>query len=783
MDLLRSLMPGESDMAARMRGMDWSGTGLSEPAQWPPCLRSAVRLCLASRLPVFIAWGRHFSLVYNDACIPLLGPARHPAALGRLARESMPDLWDGLGPLLDEVVATGAGQGPLPLLLAQTVNLWCSPILADDGDTVQGVFCPCTVPVDRAEELRASEAQFRRYFDFGPAGMALTSPGKSSFEVNAQLCRMLGYSREELLRITWAELTHPDDLAADLAQFDRVMAGEIDGYTLDKRWIRKDGQVLHTTMATNCLRGPEGAVQFFVSIVHDITAREAVEEALRRSEANLAHGQRISHTGSWSWDAASGEAFYSQETSRIFGLDSGPRPDNAAFLRLIHPQDIEDVRRKFAHAAAAASPYEIEYRIIRPDASLRHVVTQAHPVVDDAGQLRAFVGTAMDVTERRHAEEQLRESEQRFRQLIESIPHHVWSLRAGPDRSVDDATLGYWNQRLLDYTGLSTQQLRSGGWAALHPDDVEESRKRWATALAYGTEYQMEERVRGRDGSYRRFVCRAVPVHDGEDRPVEWFGTNTDVEDRRRSQEALRQLQADLARVTRATTLGGLASSIAHEVNQPLAAVAVSASACLRWLAMAPPNLPEAVSAASHIVRDATRASDIILRIRRFLQRGADAAEDVDLATVTREVVVMAQDELRSRKVTLQVSARPDLPAVRGDRVQLQQVMLNLLINAIEAMGGVDENARTLEVHLSVRQPAWVRVEVRDSGTGLTPEQARNIFQAFYTTKPSGIGMGLAISRSIIEAHGGRLWARANPQARGTTFCFELPAAGPENAA
>ncbi|MDB5943865.1 MAG: sensor histidine kinase [Ramlibacter sp.] len=782
MDLLRSLMPGDSDLAVRMRGMDWTATELGEPQQWPDCLRGAVRICLTSRLPIFLGWGEQFSLVYNDGCIPLLGPGRHPAALGQPARRSLPDLWDQLGPLLDASVKTGIGQPAQLVMLEQGVRLYCSPILAEDGLTVRGVFCLCTHPLDGYEELQASERQFRRYFDFGPAGMALTSPGKSSFEVNAQLCRMLGYSRQELLGVTWAELTHPDDLEADLAQFQRVLAGEIDGYTMDKRWIRKDGQILHTTMATHGLRGPLGEVQFFVSLVHDTTAREAAEAALRRSEANLAHGQRISHVGSWSWDAATREMFCSQETLRIFGLEPGQQASAETFMRLVHPADTEAVRRSFEQALAAAAPYEIEYRTIRPDGTLRHVVNEAQPVLDAAGQVRAYVGTSMDVTERRQAQEQLSASERRFRQLIESIPHHVWSLHAGPDRTLAGARLGYWNQRLLDYTGLSPQELRGGGWAALHPDDLQQARELWDAAIAGGTEYQMEQRVRGRDGNYRRFVCRAVPVQDGEGRQAEWFGTNTDVEDRARSEEALRQLQADLARVARATTLGGLAASIAHEVNQPLAAIATSAAACLRWLAARPPNIAEAMAAASHIVRDASRAGDIILRIRKFLQRGAVSSEDVDLVAVVTEVAAMVQGELRTRKVALRIVAAPGLPAVRADRVQLQQVALNLLVNAIEAMTDTPEGSRNLDVEIRRQGEADVVVAVKDSGTGLAAADGQRIFEAFYTTKPSGTGMGLTISRSIIEAHDGRLWAANNPDGPGATVSFRLPASRPRPA-
>lgn len=353
--------------------------------------------------------------------------------------------------------------------------------------------------------------------------------------------------------------------------------------------------------------------------------------------------------------------------------------------------------------------------------------------------------------------------------LVDSIPHHVWSIRS-------DGSLGYWNRQLADYTGLTPEQLRLGGWQALHPDDVERVRTAWELALERGTSYEMEHRMLGSDGLYRRFMCRAVAVKGAQGCPVEWFGTNTDVEDRRRAEDAVLKLQTQLARAVHVTTLEEIAASISHEISQPLAAVIANAHACVRWLTRRSPDLLEAAEAATRVVRDARRASEVIARIRSFLRQEAPQVTPTDVTEVISEVVAIVQGEIRSHCVSLLMEADADLPAVAADRIQLQQVILNLVRNSIDAMIPVMDRARTLRIEMHRHDAQALRVAVCDSGIGLAPQQRERVFDAFHTSKPNGMGMGLAISRSIVEAHGGRLWATPN-ESHGETFHFTLPIA------
>jgi C4-dicarboxylate-specific signal transduction histidine kinase len=285
----------------------------------------------------------------------------------------------------------------------------------------------------------------------------------------------------------------------------------------------------------------------------------------------------------------------------------------------------------------------------------------------------------------------------------------------------------------------------------------------------------MEARfLRARDGTYRWHLIRAVPVRDAEGNILRFVGTSTDVHDWRQAQEALRNTQAEFAHMTRVTMMGELTASIAHEVNQPLGAIVASAAAGARWLATEPPEMDKARRALERIANDGTRAAEVIRRIRALMKRQAPIKEWLDINETILEVLALTQYQLHRSEILLETRLAHDLPLVRGDRVQLQQVLLNLIINAIEAMSGIREGPRELTIVSAAGGPDTVSVEVRDSGTGLGPEQAPHLFEPFYTTKAEGLGIGLSISRSIVEAHGGRLSAAANAP-YGTVFLFSLP--------
>jgi PAS domain S-box-containing protein len=389
--------------------------------------------------------------------------------------------------------------------------------------------------------------------------------------------------------------------------------------------------------------------------------------------------------------------------------------------------------------------------------------TLEHRVAERTLQLEA-VNQALrkEIAERERAED-------RLRLVIDTTPAMLHSAR--PDGSMD-----FFNRRWLEYVGHSLDEMCGWRWTkVVHPDDVEEEAARWRTSLATGEPFGAEVRVRRADGEYRRQLHHIVPAHDDEETIVKWYGSSIDVEDRRRAEEALRESEAELARVIRIATMGELAASIAHEVNQPLGAAVTNGNAAWRWLAGQPPNLDEAREAIERAVREATRASDVIGRIRALLQKLPPQMERLDMNAVIREVLTLADNELLRGGITVRTELTPDVPNVLGDRVQLQQVILNLILNGIDAMRAITHRPRELLIE-SAKHAEGVLIQVHDSGEGVAAEQADHIFQPFFTTKPQGIGMGLSVGRSIVETHGGRMWFTPG-SSHGVVFQFTVPKA------
>jgi len=574
------------------------------------------------------------------------------------------------------------------------------------------------------------------------------------------------------------------------------------GLTLYARNVTEQKTFKEALLASEERFRPDGSVDYFLALLQDITARKEAEEALVDARNTLE--QRVAERTSQLLVANQELGIQVEERERAEGryrllfdsidegfctiemiFDESGKPIDYRFLE-VNPSfekqtGINNARGKRMREIAPEHEehwFQIYGKITLTGQPARFEKEASH--LQRWYDVYAFrVGEPHekkvailfnDITERKRDEGKLAESERRFRLLIESIPHHVWSLRT-------DGSLGYWNQRLVDYTGLTPEELRTGNWAALHPGDVERVKAAWQTALRSGTDYQVEQRLRGRDGRYRRFVSRAVPVKNEQGQPVEWFGTNTDVEDRRHTEEALYLLQTELAHIARVTTLGELAVSIAHEINQPLTAVVSNADASLRWLRQSPPNVDEARRALEDIVKQALRASEVIIRIRTLMRKGPRLSLVLNVNDLIEEILILVRPQIERRHVQLRTELATDLPSIAGDSIQLQQVVLNLVLNAIQAMDGQEEHSKELILVSRREGPHDIVISVRDSGEGIAAHQLDQLFQPFFTTKPGGIGMGLAICRSIIEAHGGRIWAISNVN-HGANFQFSLPGVG-----
>jgi PAS domain S-box-containing protein len=571
------------------------------------------------------------------------------------------------------------------------------------------------------------------------------------------------------------------------------------------------------------------------------------------------------------------------------------------WLKAIHPEDAPALLAKWRTAIRTGTPYESVARVRRFDGEYRWFLSRAVPLRDETGKIIKWYGTNIDIEDRKRAEARVGQAETELRLALDTIPALAWS--AGPDGSADFVNRGW-----IEYTNLSLEDTKGSGWSSrIHPDDRANFVEKFLEAVAAGKPYEDEGRIRRADGQYRWFLVRGTPLRDETGNIVRWYGTCTDIEDRKRAEEALqesekrfrdfseasadwywetgpdhrftyvppqrpksanvmnpdiigrtrweiaadvdreparwqehigvlnshkpfrsfvypvllkdesamyiaasgiprfdgdgrflgyrgggsdvtavvradqiekslRQAQVELAHVTRLTTLGELTASIAHEVNQPLAGVIGNGAACLRWLSKDPPFFYGEVRASVEaMISDADRASSIIAKVRALAQNANPQMATLDINRVIAEAVALLQRELDDHGVVLRQNLAADNPKITGDRIQLQQVMINLIKNSVEAMHDVTERAREIAVRSSRSEDCQVVVEVQDAGVGIDPAKIDKLFEAFFTSKSKGLGMGLSISRKIIEAHDGRLTVSSDGET-GATARITLPA-------
>ena len=498
---------------------------------------------------------------------------------------------------------------------------------------------------DLYASLQQSEDRLRLVIDTIPAHVWSARPDGSIDFINRRLLEFFGRSMEDILGWGWDSLVHPDDLTRVVGEWAAaVTTGE--PMESEARLRRMDGDYRWLLIRNVPLRDKLGNIVSWYGTAIDIEERHRAEEALRQSQSYLVEAQRLSHTGSWAGAPGAGEIrYWSEECYRVLGFDPhGGQPLFETFFQRIHPDDQARTLEQLESASREKREFEFDYRIVHPGGGIRDIHTVGHPVFSPSGDLVEFVGTVMDITERKRAEEE---------------------------------------------------------------------------------------------------------------------------------RERLRQVQADLAHLSRVTTMSELTASLSHEIRQPISAAMTNAKTCLRWLGRDDPDLAEGREAAARMVKDVTRAADIISRISLLFKKGSLRQELVDVNEVIREMIVLLGSEANRYAISIRIELAEDLPKVMADRVQLQQVFMNLMLNGIDAMkeasGGSDLTIK------SEADDGQVLVSVSDTGVGLPLEQAEQIFKAFFTTKDNGTGMGLPISRSIIESHGGRLWATGVPGC-GATFQFTLPA-------
>ena len=666
-----------------------------------------------------------------------------------------------------------------------------TPILSDAGD-VAGVFAiyrsaPASpaaagadlinrftkiagIAIQRArgdEALRASEADLRRALRHVTEGERLSKTG--SFTADLQLER-ISWS-DELFRICEVDpqtrptvevvrdRVHPDDVALFDSEIQRALGEGVSDFNFRMRM--PDGGEKYLRAAARVIEGP-----MLMGIVQDITESKLAERELRRSAAALVEGQHLSKTGSYVLLPVENDLVLSDELRVIFGYG----PDETATLPDIWERMLPEYREPLGvqlqsaiDGARTASLFQMQM----PDGEIKTLRSITAGARMQDGRLE-MIGSVQDVTESRLAEQALRRSTaslvegQRLTKsgsylwypgedevLISDELRLIWGYE--PDETATVANI--WERMLPEYRGPIGQELE---------------------AARNGNPMSSLFKMRMRDGDIKtvRTVTAGARMQDGR---LEMIGSVQDITESKLAEEALTQARAELAHVARVATLNAMTASIAHEVAQPLSGILTNANTCARMLAANPPNLAGAADTVQRTIRDANRATEVLRRLRAMFSPKTPTIEAADINDVAREVITLSAVELQRRGALLQTAFADDLPRVRFDRVQLQQVILNLLLNAADAMADVDDRPRTLQVATGLREDGSVKLAVRDSGTGFDPQSVAKLFQAFYTTKPDGMGVGLSICRSIVESHNGRLSAVLN-DGPGATFNFSIPA-------
>jgi PAS domain S-box-containing protein len=613
--------------------------------------------------------------------------------------------------------------------------------------------------------------------------------------------------------------THPEDRAFVKGTLDQA-AQDRKAFDVEYRLLIPDGSVKYVRVVGHPSTNDESGSFEFVGAVTDITESKRAEESLRRSEGYLAEAQRLSHTGSFAGAPGTGEIrYWSEECYRALGFDPQKElPRFETFFQRIHPDDQARTMEQLERASREKTEFEFDYRIVHPGGEIREIHTVGHPVFSQSGDLVEFVGTVIDVTERKRAEA-LRDGESRILEMIardapleeilEKLVRVVEaqfagllcsvllldedgqhtrhgaapSLPAPYDKAIDGLCIGpkagscgtaMYRREPVVVTDILQDPLWETYRDVAEPHGL---RACWSTPILAHSGKAL--------GSFAMYYREPRSPSPAETRALEMAthlaGIAIERKLAREERERLRQAQADLAHINRVTTMGELTASLAHEIKQPISAAVTDAKTCLRWLRRDEPDVAEASEAASRIVTDVTRAADIISRISFLFKKGALQHELVDVNELIREMIVLLRSEAARYSISIHSSLANDLPKIMGDRVQLQQVFMNLMLNGIEAMkdmGTVGE----LTIRSQPGDGSQLLISVGDAGVGLQTEQLEQVFNAFYTTKAQGTGMGLPISRSIIESHGGRLWASPNP-GRGATFQFTLPIEGMANEA
>jgi PAS domain S-box-containing protein len=569
----------------------------------------------------------------------------------------------------------------------------------------------------------------------------------------------------------WRGVVHPDDYERVAARWRHCLRTG-DHYDAEHRLRRADGTYRWFRNSGLPFRDERGNITEWFGTTIDIDDQRRAGEALQASKQQLEQMLDALPVNILSFSPAGAMTYASKRYVDKVGAPPAHVEDfDALALDVVHPDDFPAMFRRASEGFATGTPFVNRFRRREKDGVYRWIEARAQPLRAADGTIVQWYIASIDIEDEMRAQDALRERERMLHQLVETLPAMI-------DCANPDGEPIYRSQQMSDFLGYDFNDLDASGKsrldatlkASVHPDDLEGVQTDYAHSLATGEPYARRHRLRRSDGEYRWVETRAAPMRDADDAVVQWNVICLDIDSEVRARQELQLAQERLARAGQAASLAELSASIAHEVNQPLAAIVANSHACHRWLSAEPANIERAKITAERIVRNANAAADIVSRTRALFSQSTDTRTIGLLDDVVAETRELLADEAARRGVQMEIEVARDIPPVAFDPVQIQQVLINLLRNGMEAMDAV---ARERVLRLCVRRvDDVVRTEVRDNGPGV--EQPARMFEPFFTTKQDGMGIGLAICRSIVEAHGGQLWAENN-RSSGATVAFALP--------
>lgn len=642
-----------------------------------------------------------------------------------------------------------------------------TPFRDEQGNIVQWFGINTDIEDLKRAELALAESELEnRQIAHSIAGMvAVFSPDGRLNGGNQPLLDYFRLPLEEIANWATNGITHPDDLDYCIRVFaNSVASGE--PYDYETRFRRHDGVYRWFQIRGLPLRDGTGRIVRWYGLLIDIDDRKRADAELLQASRHLNEAQRLSRTGSFTSDPVKDVHFWSEEFFRICEIPRDTAISHETFFKLVHPDDLSGYIAAMQQSMQGIDQ-DFSFRIVTPNGITKYLHVVAHRV-EEIVDRPVFIGAVRDITESKNAEEALRRSEAFLAdgQRISLTGTFSWRV------DTDVLTFSDQMHRIFEVPLDAPLTLELVA-TRVHPEDRAAFTAKMNQVRGGRDHPEYDLRLLMEDGRIKhlRIFDRVVHHPDGR---TECIGVAQDVTARRLAEDSLDKVRSDLAHISRVLSLGALTASIAHEVNQPLSGIITNANTCLRMLGLDPPNVGGAIETARRTIRDGNRAAEVIARLRSLFRRSEFAAERVDLNEAVREIITLSMQDLQRRGVAIQTNLTVGSPVVFGDRVQLQQVILNLVLNAVDALSDIQDRPRQLFIETEEEGESGIRVTVRDNGMGLAEGELDTVFNAFHTTKKNGMGIGLYVSKSIVERHGGRLWASRNPEG-GAIFSFAIP--------